>query len=160
MHFCMVNAANEPSKQKSMCSSISWEQFILTIVVLVILYYLYIGVSYYRKDWLYRLSGKKPPNASPRPVASPATKTTVSPEPNPLLPLVHDLVDEIRAFLSAAGKIEDKESFLTKLRQLIQKYPTLKDSPFQPSINQLIAIDTKSQCSVELNEDEIDGLWG
>ena len=73
---------------------------------------------------------------------------------------MHDLVDEIRAFLHAAGKIEDKEPFLIKLRQLIQKYPTLKDTAFQPSINQLIAIDTKGQCSVELAEDEIDGLWG
>jgi len=143
-----------------MCSSISWEQFILTFIVIVGLYYLYVGVSYYRKDWLYRLRGKKSPNVSPRPVASPAATAAVSPKPNPLLPLVHDLVDEIRAFLNAAGKIEDKETFLTKLRQLIQKYPTLKDTAFQPSINQLIAIDTKGQCSVELAEDEIDGLWG
>ena len=44
-----------------MCSSISWEQFILTIVVIVGLYYGYVGVTYYRKDWLYRLSGKKSP---------------------------------------------------------------------------------------------------
>jgi hypothetical protein len=142
-----------------MCSSISWRQFILAIIIIVGLYYLYIGVSYYRKDWLYRLSAKKSPNLSPRPVASPTAIAAVSPEPNPLLPLVHDLVDEIRAFLNAAGTIEDKETFLTKLRQLIQKYPSLKDTAFQPSINQLIAIDTKSQCSLELEEEEIDGLW-
>jgi hypothetical protein len=143
-----------------MCSSISWEQFILTIVIIVGLYYGYIGVSYYRKDWLYRVKGKKALRSATPPVVSPTAAAAFFPEPNLLLPLVHDLVDEIRAFLHTAGKIEDKESFLAKLRQLIQKYPTLKDTAFQPSINQLIAIDTKCQCSVELEEDEIDGLWG
>jgi hypothetical protein len=142
-----------------MCSSISWEQFILTIVVIVGLYYGYVGVSYYRKDWLYRLSGKKSPGSSFQPVVpSPAMATGVA-AANPLLPVVHDVVDEIRALLQAEGSAANKENLLDKLRRLLQKYPTLKNTAFQPSINQLIAVDMKSKCSIELRQDEIGGLW-
>jgi hypothetical protein len=142
-----------------MCSSISWEQFILIIVVVVGLYYGYVGVSYYRKDWLYRLSGKKPGVASLQPAQSPAAMPSGVTAANPLLPLVHDVVDEIRALLQAEGSAAVKDDLLDKLRRLLQKYPMLKNTAFQPSINQLIAVDTKSQCSVELVQDEIDGLW-
>jgi hypothetical protein len=143
-----------------MCSSISWEQFILTIVIVLGLYYGYVAVSYYRKDWLYRLSGKKPGGGSLEPVPSPAAVAGGAAAANPLLPLVHDLVDEIRALLQAEGVTADKEDLLDKLRRLLQKYPTLKETSFQPSINQLVAIDCKNHCSVDLDEPEIRALWG
>src|SRR5271155_778471 len=98
-----------------MCSSISWEQFILIIVVVVGLYYGYVGVSYYRKDWLYRLSGKKPGIASLQAAQSPAAMPSGATAANPLLPLVHDLVDEIRALLQAEGITAEKEDLLDKL---------------------------------------------
>jgi hypothetical protein len=142
-----------------MCSSISWEQFILTIVVIVVLYYGYVGVSYYRKDWLYRLTGKKSPGSFLQPVVPFPAMPNGAAAANPLLPLVHDVVDEIRALLQAEGSAANKNNLLDKLRRLLQKYPTLKNTAFQPSINQLISVDTKSKCSVELWQDEISGLW-
>jgi hypothetical protein len=142
-----------------MCSSISWEQFLLTIVVIVGSYYGYVGISYYRKDWLYRLTGKRTPSASPQPVVSSPAIPNGAAAGNPLLPMVYDLVDEIRALLQAEGSATDKGNLLDKLKRLLQKYPALKNTAFQSSINQLIAVDTKSQCSVELVQDEIDGLW-
>ena len=142
-----------------MCSSISWEQFILTIVIVIGLYYGYVGVSYYRKDWLYRISGKKPGSVSPQPAMSPVAMASGAAAANPLLPLVHDLVDEIRALLQAEGVTADKEDLLGKLRRLLQKYPILKETTFQPSINQLVAIDCKNHCSVDLDENEIRALW-
>jgi hypothetical protein len=143
-----------------MCSSVSWQQFILTIVILVILYYLYVGVTYYRKDWWCRLSPKKSSNASSRPMASPAAASNTSHTTNPLLPVVHDLVDEIRALLQAEGNAANKDELLGKLERLLQKYPTLKDTPFQPSISQLIYIESKNHCALDLGEDEVSNLWG
>jgi hypothetical protein len=143
-----------------MCSPISWQQFIVTIVVITLLYYGYVGISYYRKDWWHRLRGAKPSNGQSPSVAAPAAEASASPGPNPLLPMVHDLVDEIRALLQAEGDEADKDDLSDKLGRLLQKYPTLKGTPFQPSINQLMAIDSKSACAVELSEEEIEGLWG
>jgi|HubBroStandDraft_1064217.scaffolds.fasta_scaffold235893_3 hypothetical protein len=142
-----------------MGSSISWEQFILIVVIVLGLYYGYVGVKYYRKDWLYRLSGKKPGGASPQPAQSPAATPSGAAAANPLLPLVHDLVDEIRALLQAKGVTVDKSDLLGKLRRLLQKYPTLKGTSFQPSINQLLAVEYKNHCSVDLDENEIRALW-
>jgi deoxyribodipyrimidine photolyase len=143
-----------------MCSSISWQQFILTIIVITLLYYGYVGVSYYRKDWWYRLRSAKSTNERPQTVEAPVAAANVSSTPNPLLPVVHDLVDEIRALLQAQGNTADKEEVLDKLQRLVQKYPTLKDTPFQPSISQFIHIESKNQCALDLDEDEVAGLWG
>ena len=142
-----------------MCSSISWNQFILIIVVVVGLYYGYVGVSCYLKDWLYRLSGNKSGGASLQSAQSPAAMPSGAAAASLLLPLVHDLVDEIRALLQAEGVEADKEDLLGKLHRLLQKYPTLKETSFQPSINQLLAIDCKNHCSVDLDENEIRALW-
>lgn len=142
-----------------MFSSISWEQFILSTVVALGLYYSWVGFSYYRKDWLYRLSGKRAGGASLQPAQSSVATPGGAAAANPLLPLVHDLVDEIRAFLQAEGVTAGKEDLKGKLRRLLQKYPTLKETSFQPSINQLIAIDSKNHCSVDLDENEIRALW-
>ncbi|HEV2353534.1 MAG TPA: hypothetical protein VGR89_04785 [Puia sp.] len=142
-----------------MFSSISWEQFILSTVGALGVYYSWVGFSYYRKDWLYRLSGKKTGGASLQPAQSPVTMPVGVAAANPLLPLVHDLVDEIRALLQAEGVTAEKEDLLGKLRRLLQKYPTLNETSLQPSINQLIAIDCKNHCSMDLDETEIRALW-
>lgn len=142
-----------------MCSSISWEQFILTIVVIVGLYYGYVGVTYYRKDWLYRLTGKKSPGSSLHPVVPYPAVPNGPAAANPLLPLVHDVVDEIRALLQAEGSATNKDNLLDKLRRLLQKYPTLKNTAFQSSINQLLVTDCKNHCSMDLDENEIRALW-
>jgi hypothetical protein len=142
-----------------MCSSISWEQFILIIVIVLGVYYGYVGVSYYRKDWLYRLSSKNPGEASLQPAQSPAAMPSGAAAANPSLPLVYDLVDEIRALLQAEGVTADKSDLLGKLRRLLQKYRTLKETSFQPSINQSLAIDCKNYCSLDLDENEIRALW-
>jgi len=73
---------------------------------------------------------------------------------------VHDLVDEIRALLQAEGNTADKDELLDKLQRLLQKYPALKDTSFQPSISQFIYIESKNQCALDLDEDEVSGLWG
>src|SRR5580704_3940273 len=141
-----------------MCSSISWQQFILTIVTILCLYYLYVGVSYFRKDWWYRLRTKKSPILSARPVVTPAMPGA-PPTPNPLLPQVYDLVDEIRALLQGMGEGVNKVQLMDRLKALLQKYPALKDTAFQPSINQSISAESKNQCSVDFDEDEIPGCW-
>jgi hypothetical protein len=69
------------------------------------------------------------------------------------------VVDEIRALLQAEGSATNKDNLLDKLRRLLQKYPTLKNTAFQPSINQLVATDCKNHCSVDLDENEIHALW-
>jgi deoxyribodipyrimidine photolyase len=143
-----------------MCSPISWQQFIITIVVGIVLYYGYVVISYYRKDWWFRLRRAKSPNEQPPSAEAPVAAANASSTPNPLLPVVHDLVDEIRALLQAEGNTTAKDELLDKLQRLLQKYPALKDTPFQPSISQLIYIESKNRCALDLDEDEVAGLWG
>jgi hypothetical protein len=143
-----------------MCSGISWQQFILTLLVLVVLYYLYVGIGYYCKDWWYRMRTRKAPTRAKRPAAAAMPAANGMAAPNPLLPMVHDLVDELGALLQGTGEGVDKVQLLDKLTALLQKYPALKATPFQPSINQLIAVESKNRCSIDLVADEIEGCWG
>ena len=143
-----------------MCSRISWFQFLVFLLAADALYYVYIGLRYYRKDWWCRLRSRKQPAPAPvsfpRPAVVPAG---ISSKENDVLPPVQDLVNEIRALLQGIGEGAEKVVLLEKLRLLLQKYPTLHQSPFQPSIKQLIAVETGNHCDVVLDEEDLDGLW-
>jgi hypothetical protein len=50
--------------------------------------------------------------------------------------------------------------FLNNYLQLtLENYLHLKESPFCAAINSLIELESQSQCSIYLNEDEMKLLW-
>jgi hypothetical protein len=137
-----------------MCSSISWIQFLVALLLLDVLYYFYVVVAYFRKDIFQRLrSGKQPP----APKMDSQAETESGPKDH--FPKVQALVDEIRALLDGVGSGIGKADLLEKLRLLLQKYPILLGSPFQPTINQLITLEAKNHCGLALEQDDLDSLW-
>jgi hypothetical protein len=135
-----------------MCSNISWIQFLVALLVLDVCYYFYVVVAYFRKDIFHRLRSSKQPPAPKmdRPAESSAG-------PKDLFPQVQALVDEIRALLEGAGT--GKADLLEKLRLLLQKYPALRGSPFQATINQLITVEAKTHSGLALEQGDLESLW-
>jgi hypothetical protein len=131
-----------------MFTEISWSSYIVTVLLLSTGYYLFIGYRYYRHDILQLISGKKV-----------TTNDVVAANQNPE-PLIQSFSDEIRAFMEQAGKNElDKKDIIQSLHLLLKKYPTLKDSAFQESIQNLIINECTSYCSIHLSEEELSVLW-
>lgn len=105
-----------------MFNSISWSQYIITIALLLVLYYLFVGFQYFRWEILNLIGIKKVENDT---IVIPAVKNQVSPPlaenpedylPKPALdidisPVVQAFIDEVRAYLleTENGKIQKDE---------------------------------------------------
>lgn len=73
---------------------------------------------------------------------------------------MHDLVDELNALLlQLDAEKADKEQVAVALRRLLQKYPTLKGSTYQASINHLIDVEAETKCGFHFTAEERLNFW-
>lgn len=131
-----------------MFTQISWSSYIITVLLLSTAYYLFIGYRYYRNDLLQLVSGKR----------NTTNDNVVSTQRHQ--PLIQSFSDEARAFMEQAGKNKlDKKEIIQSLQLLFKKYPFLKDSAFQGSVQSLIINECASYCSIHLSDEELSALW-
>ena len=119
-----------------MLSSITWGQYISAIGVLLLCYYLYVGYKYFRWEILGVIGIKKVEAGT---LTMPATELkkqfisenhddylpTSSMDETDISPLVNSFMDEVRAYLQAAGRQTSKQELLNSFEQIIGKYPAL-----------------------------------
>jgi len=131
-----------------MFTQISWSSYIVTVLLLSAVYYLFIGYLYYRDDLLQLVSGKR----------ITTNGNVVSKQRHQSL--IQSFSDEVKAFMEQAGKDKlDKKDIIQSLQLLLQKYPALKDSSSQESIQNLIVNECTSYCSIHLSDEELSVLW-
>lgn len=131
-----------------MFTQISWSSYIVTVLLLSAIYYLFIGYWYYRDDLLQLVSGKKI-------TTDDFVSTAFRQEP-----LEQLFSDEVRAFMNEAGKNKmSKKDILKSLQLVFKRYPTLKDSVSQESIQNLIVNECATYCSIHLSDEELSVLW-
>jgi len=131
-----------------MFTQISWSSYIVTVLLLLGGYYLFIGYWYYRNDLLQLISGKR--NTTNDKLVSTQRHQT----------LIQSFSDEVHAFMEQAVKNKlDKKDIMQSLQLLLQKYPALKDSGLQGSVQNLIINEYASYCSIHLSDEELSGLW-
>ncbi len=157
-----------------MFSQISWAAYIETVVYTIAIYYVFILYKYYRHDLLNILKGRHTTSLTEVAFTS-AGKPSAIPQGNitnhvDFMPkedqdngyslLVQALTDEIQAFTAEAENNEfERESILLSFQLLVGKYPSIKSSPYKESIQELIAQQCATNCSVHLSDEELDGLW-
>ena len=157
-----------------MFNQISWAYYTQIVAFILIAYYLFILYKYYRYDLLRFL--KKKHNVSNQKLAFTSAdqgsdlfeKGTVV-HPNNMqteesnedcYPYVQTLSDEVQAFIIEAGNNSfDKEQLVPSIQLLLSKYPSVKSSPNNKDIRNLIKKECETNCSVYLSESELDGLW-
>lgn len=152
-----------------MFTEISWNGYITIVIVLLAVYYLFIGLRYYRDDLLQLLSGRKFPQTDKPLTVLPSTKLDQTPhqanlkqafEKQDFFQVAQSLGDEIMAYLNEAGRDKlNKEDVMQSLRSLIAKYPPIKNSPFREVIQNLIVTECETNCSIHLSEQELSTLW-
>lgn len=152
-----------------MFTEISWSNYITIVIVLLAIYYLFIGFRYYRTDLLQLLSGRefttdkvsftstKPDKPDQTQHQSDLQQAFKSQD---LFQVAQSLGDEIMAYLNEAGRDTlNKEDIIQSLKSLIAKYPSIKDSPFCEVIQNLIVTECKTSCSIHLSAEELSALW-
>lgn len=153
-----------------MFTEISWNNYIISVIVLLVIYYLFIGFRYYRSDLLELLSGTKSTQTDR---VSFIDLQTIRPEQTQhqanlkqafekqdLFQVTQSVGDEIMAYLNEAGRDTlNKEDIIQSMKSLIAKYPSVKDSAFRDAIQNLIIKECETNCSIHLSEEEISALW-
>ena len=150
-----------------MIKQVSWADYATALGVIVTLYYIAVIFLYYRNDVLKLLSGKsklaragqftsESIPASP-PVGNPADseRNAVSNEQR-LFESTNLLLSELSPLFE---KEYIKEELIMALQVQLRKYPELKNTTYQISINNYIEMESENKCSVTLSEHELRGLW-
>lgn len=158
-----------------MLSGISWDNYIVVVVSLSIVWYLFMGLYYYFDAIKDLVSGKRKLQFRSL-VENPISKTNydfnIQKEDeilnaavefetvDPVFNEVEDLTASLKeAITSAIQKKLSKKHFKAHLQSILQTSTLLANSPFRPSLNELIISECEKQESFLLTLQEVDALW-
>ena len=151
-----------------MLSSISWSEFLTTIAIVLLLYYLVVVSIYFRKEIVYLFSSGLPnpqgfhlSNEIDRRPMSYNEMTAATGKEDPYLNgKVHDLLEEVKHLLAAVVQARTvREELIMAMQMLLRNYAMLKDLPITTEINQHIVAELKDTCSITLSDAETNMLW-
>lgn len=165
-----------------MFNSISWTQYLGFIVLLLIVYYIFIGVKFYSAELKQLFAGKRKIVDSLVVAKNdfqandavkfhfPESQVELFPSNQKYAPQIQETddtfqqVQELTAALKevikqAAEKNTIKEDFILSLQLLIKKYSFLKGSSFLAPINNLIASECEKYGYIPLSAEERVMLW-
>jgi len=144
-----------------MLTQISWITYFQTIALLLLIYYVVILFLFYKKE----ISQLLVRNTQPGFVIDQSAKD-LFPEDNretfSQSETIEYLLDEVRALVRQAGYSRSpKEEVLFALQKLISsdRFQTIRESPFPDAINDLIADECQTNCSMHLSEEDLQRLW-
>jgi competence CoiA-like predicted nuclease len=139
-----------------MLKNISWQNFLVLIVWLLIAWYCFIGMVYYAKDIKKILRFKsiqfnqKQNNSIDNITEDVADSFARS----------KNLRDDIALILQKATQHKfPKEELVMALQLSVRAYPDLHQSAFQVAINHYISQESEKQCSTSFSDEELRSIW-
>jgi len=156
-----------------MFTNISWTDYFAAVVLLLTIYYLFVGVRYYSADLKDLFSGKQNPDFRTALSNDTDGENILPTEENytnerPAFAITTDddfaevehLIDRLKsAIADASGKKLIPQEFRQYLQLVLQEYPNIRNSPIRSSINELVASECEKYGTVTLSEDEVEMLW-
>jgi hypothetical protein len=141
-----------------MLSNVSWSEFVIAVVALLIIYYLVIGIGYLRGDAAALLSKlqKKNDPAEGRPEIRSDTFTGGSEGLAELEDIVADLKYSV---LEKAGRNPNKEELLTGIVKRLRHYSGLGKPAYRVALNNYIIWHTNDLCGITLTDEELHDRW-
>ncbi|MET6998680.1 hypothetical protein [Chitinophaga defluvii] len=154
-----------------MFTGISWTTYLSAVAILLVIYYLYVGVRYFSGDLKDLLAGKKKFKLRPAPPGD-ADDTPVSPfqpSENTLafeeatdsdFQEVEELIGRLKDVIADASQRElIPQEFRQYLRMTLKEYPAIKNSPLRLSVNELIVSECEKYGTVTLSAEKVDEMW-
>lgn len=128
-----------------MIASISWSQYFLFLGLLTFFYYLIIWIVFFKAKWpVLSLSRFRNPSYSGED------------EPDELLTTAQQLMDELRPVFD--GRTNKHELIMALQRKLV-KYKGWDEQGFRDTINDFIASQSESKCSIRLAVEDQRAVW-
>ncbi len=170
-----------------MLSSISWTEFLGIVVLLLVAYYIVIGVKFYsyairqfilgNRKLVTNTTTHKTPTHEDESLTFPVQQTQAELFPShknytpshadDTLEQARDMLEQVQelaaglkiAIEQAVNKNYIKEEFVLSLQLLLKKYQFLKGLPFLVAINNLIASECEKYGYIQLSAEERVMLW-
>lgn len=158
-----------------MFNGISWSTYLLVVFVVLVAWYLFVGLRFYSDELKEVLKGRKDPAIAlhqPNAQREEANKTEEKEdeevrEEADLTNVVDDtyrrvqgLTEELtEGITTAVEKKYVRQEFIQYLQRTMSAYADLKDSPYRSAINELIISECDKHGAVKLNKQETDLLW-
>lgn len=139
-----------------MLSSVSWSEYIMAILIVLVIYYVLIGYRFYKHDLLALTTNAKQSQAFA--IAQFQAQAEIA---NPKdTPTVESFADEIKAYLQEATNDQfEKHTVVYGLSCIANKYAALKVSEYRFAIRELIASEIENYCAFILNDGEMRKVW-
>ncbi len=139
-----------------MLSSVSWSEYITTIIITLAIYYLLIGYRFYWHDLLAVTANIKQPQAFSISEFETQTETADSKD----VPTVESFADEIKAYLQEAANNQlERNIVVYGLCSIANKYTQLKTSEYGYALEELIKSETETYCAFTLHKQELVKIW-
>lgn len=156
-----------------MFTNISWTDYFIAVIILLTIYYLFVGIRYYSRDIKDLLSGKRKLNL----------KTALANNSKGEYPLtiernnhpseasfeettdkefteVEHLIERLKTLIAdASHRKMIPQEFKQYLSLVLKEYPSVRNSSLRASVNELIVSECEKYGTVILKEDEVDLLW-
>jgi len=142
-----------------MLSSISWGQFGAVIGVLLVVYYLFVGATYFQKEIKGLLSGKLPKKDKSNDQRQQENAVRENQADSSFIELEDTIRDLRYAVLEKAGRQVSKQDLLNRLRERLANYSGLQKPAYRVAINNYIISNAKEICGVVFSEYELDSAW-
>lgn len=139
-----------------MFSSISWQSYISTLALLLVIYYSFILYVYYRKDIVQLLTTGRN-NGEGRQQKTHTDNTGAEGES-----AADSYVDEVKALIHQAGYSRlSKDELIFSLQQLLDsgRFEAVKTPVVKERINKIITYECRTNCSMHLEEEDLERVW-
>jgi hypothetical protein len=138
-----------------MLVNVSWKEYLVVLAVTLVVYYVFVGIRYYRKELDSLLKGELP--KFNKLVKKEDDNSTRNPADFEELEAV---VDDLRyAIFEKAGKLTGQQELAEQLNKRLQNYSGLQKPAYRVAINNYIIRNAKEICGVVFSESELDGMW-
>lgn len=158
-----------------MFTNISWGNYIVVVILLLASWYLFVGFRFYFDELKEVISGKRKlqflgfenatyqdtePELKNQESAELTSNQTSFGEFDTTFQDVDALVARIKTFITDAAKKKlVKKEFTYYLQLLLREFPSVKNSPFNSSVSELIVSECDKIESITLTQKEAEALW-
>lgn len=139
-----------------MFSSISWQSYISTVAILLVIYYAFVLYVYYRKDIVQFLTTGRY-NGEGREQNMHADNTGAEEQP-----AAENYIDEVKALIHQAGYSRlSKDELVFSLQQLLGsgRFETIQTPGFKEKLGKIITYECQTNCSMHLDEEDLQRVW-
>lgn len=147
----------------NLLTKITWPQYLLGVVCVLVFYYVYVALRYYVFDLKVLLSRNRSLKTGKihRLEEDELPKdNTIYDDPDETIEQIENLISEIKACIANAAETNIlKGDFQNELKQIVARHPEFKGSPYEDAMNELILSECDKHGITTLNEDDCEGLW-